>query len=150
MQAIVLDAHGDESVLKLGDVPAPALRPGSVRIATRAAGVNRGDLLQRQGLYPPPPGASEIMGLECAGEVVAVADDVSGWNPGDRAMALLPGGGYAAEAVVDAGSVMPIPDALSYTEAAALPEVMLTVYRNVWQLGDLPRGGAVLVHAALL
>lgn len=146
MEAIVLDEHGDESVLKLGDVPAPALRPGSIRIATRAAGVNRGDLLQRQGLYPAPAGASDVIGLECAGDVVAVADDVVGWSPGDRAMALLPGGGYASEAVVDAGSVMPIPDALSYTEAAALPEVMLTVYRNVWQLGELPRGGSVLVH----
>ncbi len=146
MQAIVVDAPGDESVLKLGDAPAPALRPGSIRIATRAAGVNRGDLLQRQGLYPPPPGASEIIGLECAGEVVEVADDVHGWKAGDRAMALLPGGGYAAEAVVDAGSAMPIPDGLSYAEGAALPEVMLTVYRNVWQLGDLAPGGSVLVH----
>jgi putative PIG3 family NAD(P)H quinone oxidoreductase len=146
VQAIVVDAPGDESVLKLGDVSAPALRLGSIRIATRAAGVNRGDLLQRQGLYPPPPGASEIIGLECAGEVVAVADDVAAWKPGDRVMALLPGGGYAAEAVVAAGSVMAIPDGLSYVEGAALPEVMLTVYRNVWQLGDLPVGGSVLVH----
>ena len=146
MQAIVVDAPGDESVLKLGDVAAPALRLGSIRIATRAAGVNRGDLLQRQGLYPPPPGASEIIGLECAGEVVAVADDVAAWKPGDRVMALLPGGGYAAEAVVAADSVMAIPDGLSYVEGAALPEVMLTVYRNVWQLGDLPVGGSVLVH----
>ncbi len=146
MRAIVVGAPGDENVLKLGEAPAPDLRPGSIRIATRAAGVNRGDLLQRQGLYPPPPGASEIIGLECAGEVVEVADDVSGWKPGDRAMALLPGGGYAAEAVVDAGSAMPIPDGLSYAEGAALPEVMLTVYRNVWQLGDLPPGGSVLVH----
>lgn len=146
MQAIVFEAPGDEGVLKLGEVPPPALRAGSIRIATRAAGVNRGDLLQRQGLYPPPPGASEILGLECAGEVVAVADDVPGWSPGDRAMALLSGGGYAAEAVVDAGSAMPIPEGLSYVEAAALPEVMLTVYRNVWQLGELPPGGAVLVH----
>lgn len=146
MQAIVVAEPGDESVLKLGDAPAPALRPGSIRIATRAAGVNRGDLLQRQGMYPPPPGASEIIGLECAGEVVEVAEGVPGWKPGDRAMALLPGGGYAAEAVVDAGSAMPIPDGLSYAEAAALPEVMLTVYRNVWQLGELPPGGSVLVH----
>ena len=146
MQAIVVDSPGDESVLKLGDVAAPVLRPGSIRIATRAAGVNRGDLLQRQGLYPPPPGASEIIGLECAGEVIEVADGVAGWKPGDRAMALLPGGGYAAEAVVDAGSAMPIPETLSYVEGAALPEVMLTVYRNVWQLGELPPGGSVLVH----
>ncbi|MFP6624693.1 MAG: NAD(P)H-quinone oxidoreductase [Myxococcota bacterium] len=146
MQAIVVDAPGDESVLKPGDVSAPALRLGSIRIATRAAGVNRGDLLQRQGLYPPPPGASEIIGLECAGEVVAVADDVAAWKPGDRVMALLSGGGYAAEAVVAADNVMAIPDGLSYVEGAALPEVMLTVYRNVWQLGDLPVGGSVLVH----
>lgn len=146
MKAIVVDAPGDENVLKLGDVPAPALRPGSIRIATRAAGVNRGDLLQRQGMYPPPPGASDVIGLECAGEVVEVAEDVVGWKLGDRAMALLPGGGYAAEAVVDSGSAMPIPDGLSYVEGAALPEVMLTVYRNVWQLGELPPGGSVLVH----
>jgi len=146
VRAIVVDAPGDESVLKLGDAPAPVLRSGSIRIATRAAGVNRGDLLQRQGRYPPPPGVSEIIGLECAGEVVEVADGVAGWKPGDRAMALLPGGGYAAEAVVAAGNAMPIPDALSYVEGAALPEVMLTVYRNVWQLGHLPAGGKVLVH----
>ena len=146
MRAIVVDAPGDESVLKLGDAPAPVLRSGSIRIATRAAGVNRGDLLQRQGRYPPPPGVSEIIGLECAGEVVEVADGVAGWKPGDRAMALLPGGGYAAEAVVAAGNAMPIPEGLSYVEGAALPEVMLTVYRNVWQLGHLPAGGKVLVH----
>lgn len=146
MQAIVVAEPGDESVLVLGDAPSAALRPGSVRIATRAAGVNRGDLLQRQGMYPPPPGASEIIGLECSGEVVEVADGVHDWKPGDRAMALLPGGGYAAEAVVDAGSVMRVPEGMSYTDAAALPEVMLTVYRNVWQLGELPPGGSVLVH----
>ncbi len=146
MQAIVFEAPGDESVLKLADVAAPPLRPGCIRIATRAAGVNRGDLLQRQGLYPPPPGASQIIGLECAGDVAEVADGVSAWKPGDRVMALLPGGGYASEVVVDAGSVMPIPDHLSYPEAAALPEVMLTVYRNVFQLGALPKPGSVLVH----
>jgi len=146
MRAIVVDAPGDESVLKLGEAPAPELRPGSVRIAVRAAGVNRADLMQRRGMYPPPPGAPDTIGLECSGELAEVAGDVSGWKPGDRVMALLPGGGYAEEAVVDAGSLMPIPEGLSFTEAAALPEVMLTVYRNVWQLGELPAGGAVLVH----
>lgn len=146
MQAVLFDAPGDESVLELGEIAAPPMRPGCLRIATRAAGVNRGDLLQRQGLYPPPPGASPIIGLECAGEVVEVAPDVRGWKPGDRAMALLPGGGYASEAVVHAGSAMPIPPQLSYAEAAALPEVTLTVYRNVFQLGRLPKGGSVLVH----
>jgi tumor protein p53-inducible protein 3 len=146
MKAVVFDAPGDESVLHLAQTPAPTLRPGCIRIATRAAGVNRGDLLQRQGMYPPPPGASDVIGLECAGDVVEVADDVSAWKPGDRVMALLPGGGYADEAVVHAGSAMRIPDALSYTDGAALPEVMLTVFRNVFQLGALPRGGSVLVH----
>lgn len=146
MKAIVVAEPGDESVLQLVDVPSPELRPGCVRIATKAAGVNRADVMQRQGSYPPPPGAPDTIGLECAGDVVEVADDVTGWKKGDRVMALLPGGGYAAEAVVHAGSVMPIPDGLSYVEAAALPEVMLTVYRNVWQLGELPAGGAVLVH----
>jgi putative PIG3 family NAD(P)H quinone oxidoreductase len=146
VQGIAFDEPGDESVLKLAELPAPSMRPGCIRIATRAAGVNRGDLLQRQGLYPPPPGASDVIGLECSGEVVEVANDVSAWKIGDRVMALIPGGGYAAEAVVHAGSVMRIPDALSFTEGAALPEVMLTVYRNVFQLGALPKGGAVLVH----
>ncbi len=146
MQAIVFDQPGDESVLKLGDAEAPPLRPGSVRIAVRAAGVNRADLLQRRGAYPPPPGASPLLGLECAGQVVECASDVAGWELGDRVMALLPGGGYASEVVVDAGSVMPVPEPLSEVEAAAIPEVMLTVYRNVFQLGKLAAGGSVLVH----
>ena len=146
MQAIVFDQPGDESVLKLGDAEPPLLRPGSIRIAVRAAGVNRADLLQRRGGYPPPPGASPLLGLECAGEVVERAADVSSWELGDRVMALLPGGGYASEVVVDAGSAMPVPEALSDAEAAAIPEVMLTVFRNVFQLGGLADGGSLLVH----
>jgi putative PIG3 family NAD(P)H quinone oxidoreductase len=102
--------------------------------------------MQRKGLYPPPPGASEILGLECAGEVIEVGAGVEGWRPGDRAMALLAGGGYAEEVVVDAGSALPVPAALSLEEAAAVPEVFLTVFLNVFQLGALPEGGAVLVH----
>jgi putative PIG3 family NAD(P)H quinone oxidoreductase len=97
-------------------------------------------------MYPPPPGASEILGLECAGEVAEVGEGVSGWSPGDRAMALLSGGGYAEEVVVHAGSAMPVPERLSLEQAAALPEVFLTVFLNVFQLGALPEGGAVLVH----
>ncbi len=146
MQAIVFDRPGDESVLKLAETPAPDLRPGCIRIAVRAAGVNRADLLQRRGGYPPPEGASPLLGLECAGEVVEVASDVASWEPGDRVMALLAGGGYASEVVVHAGSAMPVPERLSDVEAAALPEVMLTVYRNVFQLGALPEGGSVWVH----
>ena len=146
MKAVVLEGFGDESVLRIADLPAPALVPGSLRIRVGATAVNRADLMQRQGLYPAPPGASEILGLECAGEVVEVAGDVRGWRPGERAMALLPGGGYAEEVVVDAGSAMRIPGRLSLEEAAALPEVFLTVFLNVFQLGGLPVGGAALVH----
>jgi putative PIG3 family NAD(P)H quinone oxidoreductase len=146
MKAILVDEPGDETHLKLGECEAPELVPGALRIRVAAAGVNRADLLQRQGFYPPPPGASPILGLECAGEVVEVASDVVGWAPGDRAMALLAGGGYAQEVVVSAGAAMRVPEALSYEEAAALPEVLLTVFLNVFQLGGLCEGGAVLVH----
>jgi putative PIG3 family NAD(P)H quinone oxidoreductase len=146
MKAILIDAPGDESVLRLGDAPAPALEPGGLRLRVAASAVNRADLLQRQGLYPPPPGASEILGLECAGEVIEVAEGVEGWKPGDRAMALLAGGGYAEEVAVHAGSALPVPDSLSLEEAAAVPEVFLTVFLNVFQLAALPEGGSVLVH----
>ena len=84
MRAVLVDGAGDESVLRLGEAPAPELAPGSIRLRVRAAGVNRADLMQRQGLYPPPPGASELLGLECAGEVMEVSADVSDWKPGDR------------------------------------------------------------------
>ncbi len=146
MKAIVFDRPGDESVLRLGDAPEPPLAPGSVRIRVAATAVNRADLLQRQGLYPPPPGASEILGLECAGEVAELAADVSGFRVGERVMALLPGGGYAEQVVVDAGSLLRVPERLSLEEAAAVPEVFLTVFLNVFQIGALPPGGAALVH----
>jgi putative PIG3 family NAD(P)H quinone oxidoreductase len=146
MRAIVFDAPGDERVLQLGEAPAPALAPGSLRIRVAACGVNRADLLQRQGLYPPPPGASPILGLECAGRVSEVAPGVERWKVGDRAMALLAGGGYAEEVVVPAGCAMPVPEGLPLEEAAALPEVYLTVFLNVFQLGALPEGGSLLVH----
>ncbi len=146
MKAIVFEQPGDESVLRLGESPAPELEPGTIRIRVAAAGVNRADLLQRQGLYPPPTGASPLLGLECAGEVVEVAADVPEWKTGDRAMALLPGGGYAEQVVVPAGSAMRVPERLSLEEAAAVPEVFLTVFLNVFQLGALPLGGSALVH----
>ncbi|MBW2312756.1 MAG: NAD(P)H-quinone oxidoreductase [Deltaproteobacteria bacterium] len=146
MKAIVIEQPGDESVMQLGEAPEPTLGAGDLRIQVAAAAVNRADLLQRQGLYPPPPGASPILGLECAGEVVEVGADVSGWAVGDRAMALLAGGGYAEQVVVDAGSALQVPDALAIEDAAALPEVFLTVFLNVFQLGAFPEGGAALVH----
>ena len=146
MRAVLVDEPGDETHLRVGEAPAPELGPGDLRIRVAATAVNRADLLQRQGLYPPPPAASELLGLECAGEVAEVGSAVSGWSPGDRVMALLAGGGYAEEAVVDAGSCLPVPERLSLDEAAAVPEVFLTVFLNVFQLAAFPEGGALLVH----
>jgi putative PIG3 family NAD(P)H quinone oxidoreductase len=146
MRAIVFDQPGDEAVLRIGDVPRPEIGPDALRIRVRATAVNRADLLQRQGLYPPPPGASQVLGLECAGEVIEVGSRVQGWAVGDRAMALLAGGGYAEEVVVDAGSAMHVPDALSDSEAGALPEVFLTAFLNIFLLGHPPERGSVLVH----
>lgn len=146
MKAIVIEKTDDGPVLSIGEIAAPALEPGSLRLRVAATAVNRADLLQARGFYPPPPGASETLGLECAGEVVEVGDGVSGWTSGDRAMALLAGGGYAQEVVVDAGSVMRVPDGMEFDQAAALPEVYLTVFLNVFQLARFPAGGAALVH----
>ncbi len=146
MRAIVFDQPGAEEVLHLAEVEAPRLGPDDLRIRVRATAVNRADLLQRQGLYPPPPGASPILGLECAGEVAEVGANVRGWRTGERGMALLPGGGYAEEAVAHAGSAMHVPAALSDEEAGALPEVFLTAFLNIFMLGEPPSGGSVLVH----
>ncbi|MGH7288477.1 MAG: NAD(P)H-quinone oxidoreductase [Myxococcota bacterium] len=146
MKAVVFDKPGEESVLRVGEVEAPPLGPGDLRIRVAAAGVNRADLLQRRGMYPPPPGASKLLGLECAGEVIETGADVRGWKIGDCAMALLPGGGYAEQVVVDAGSALPVPALLSLEEAAGLPEVYLTVFLNVFELGALPEKGRLLVH----
>lgn len=146
MRAIVLDNFGDEDVLHIGDAPSPACGPHDLRIRVRATAVNRADLLQRRGHYPPPPGASELLGLECAGEVIEAGPQVTGWKKGDRAMALLPGGGYAEEAVVDAGSAMHVPDALTDEEAGGFPEVFLTAHSNVFVLGGATKGSAVLIH----
>lgn len=146
MRAIVFDQPGDEGVLHIGEVAAPALGPDDLRIRVHATAVNRADLLQRQGMYPPPPGASPLLGLECAGEVIEIGANVRDWRRGERAMALLPGGGYAEEAVVHAGSAMRVPAALSDDEAGAVPEVYLTAFLNIFMLGEPPTGGSVLIH----
>jgi putative PIG3 family NAD(P)H quinone oxidoreductase len=146
MKAVLIREPGDESVLALGEAPAPRPGPGEITISVHASALNRADLMQRQGLYPPPPGASEILGLECAGVVDEIGTGAVGWSPGDRVMALLGGGGYAETAVVDAGSVMPIPEALSFDEAAAIPEVFLTAYLNLFELGGLREAATALVH----
>lgn len=146
MRAIVFDRPGDANVLRLGEVERPALGEQDLRIRVRATAVNRADILQRRGLYPPPPGASPILGLECAGEVIEVGPAVRGWTAGERAMALLAGGGYAEEAVVAAGSAMKVPAALSDEEAGGLPEVFLTAFLNIFLLPQPPPGANVLVH----
>ena len=122
------------------------LGPDDIRIAVRTAGVNRADLLQREGRYPPPPGASEVLGLECAGIVEEAGANVRAWKAGDRVMALLAGGGYAEEVVVHFGSVMRVPDALSDKEAGAFPEVFLTAFLNIFMLARAREGETVLIH----
>jgi len=146
MKAVIVEKPGDESALKIGEVAEPSIKPDEILIRVRAAGVNRADILQRQGFYPPPPGASEIIGMECAGEVAAVGSSVTGWKVGDRAMALLPGGGYAERAAAHYGSAMKIPATLSFEEAAGVPEVFLTVYLNFFMLAEIKRGQTALIH----
>lgn len=146
MKSIIFDSPGDESVLKLGDIEPPRLGPCDIRLRVMAAGVNRADLLQRQGLYPPPPGASSVLGLECAGTVIEIGSEVDLWEMGDRAMALVSGGGYAQEIVVDAECAMPIPYSFSWEEGAAFPEVYLTVFLNVFQLAGFMSTEICLVH----
>jgi len=146
MKAVVFDEPGDEEVLRVAEVPAPQLGEAEVRIVVSAAGVNRADLLQRRGLYPPPPGASEIIGLECAGTIAEIGTGVDGLAHGDRVMALLAGGGYATEAVAPAVCTMRTPDVLTDIEAAAVPEVFITAFLNLFLIGQLESGSTALVH----
>lgn len=129
------------------DAPEPGLGVGEVRIDNRATAVNRADLAQRAGGYPPPPGASPILGLECAGVVTDVGEGVTRVRPGDEVCALLAGGGHAEVVVAPAGQVLPKPDALSFAEAAALPEVFATAWINLFQEAAAARGDRVLLHA---
>jgi putative PIG3 family NAD(P)H quinone oxidoreductase len=146
MRVVIFEQPGNESVLKIGDVESPRLTPGEVRIRVAAAGVNRADILQRRGLYPPPPGASEILGLECAGEVIEVGREIGEFSPGDRVMALLAGGGYAEEVVAPAACTMHVPERLPLNDAAGVPEVFITAFFNLFELGSLSRGETALVH----
>jgi putative PIG3 family NAD(P)H quinone oxidoreductase len=139
-------AHTLTAPLALEEAPTPTPGPGEILIRVEAAGVNRPDLLQRSGLYPPPPGAPETLGLEVAGAVAALGAGVERWREGDRVTALLGGGGYAEYAVAHAGSALPIPAGLSAVEACALPETVFTVWANVFESGALQPGEALLVH----
>jgi putative PIG3 family NAD(P)H quinone oxidoreductase len=145
MQAIEVVGSGREATLALGRAPDPKPGAGELLIEVHATAVNRADVMQRRGLYPPPPGASPVLGLECAG-VVAECGRESGFAPGDRVMALLAGGGYAELARADAGSVMRIPEHLDFAQAAAIPETFLTCHLNLFQIAGAPAGGWALVH----
>ncbi len=146
MQAIEVIGSGREAVLSLGKAADPVPADEEVLIEVYASAVNRADLMQRRGHYPPPPGASPILGLECAGVVAACGRAVTGFAPGDRVMALLSGGGYAELACAHAGSVMRVPDSMDLALAAALPETFLTCYLNLFQIARAPAGGWALVH----
>lgn len=139
---------GPADALRLAERPLPAPAMGEIRVRVRAAGVNRPDIVQREGRYPPPPGASDILGLEIAGEVDALGDGVTRWAVGDRVCALLGGGGYADYAVVDARHALSVPDGLDFVQAAALPETAFTVFANVFEGGGLKAGETLLIHGA--
>lgn len=147
MYAITLNGFGDPEVMEwsqVDDLPSPG--PGEVAIDVVAAGVNRADVMQRMGLYPPPPGTSEIPGLEVSGVIAEVGAGVKDWTPGDAVCALMAGGGYAARVNVAATQVLPVPQGISVTAAAALPEAAATVWSNVMMTGGLKRGQTLLIH----
>jgi NADPH:quinone reductase-like Zn-dependent oxidoreductase len=146
MRAVVAAEPGGPEVLSLSTVPDPVPAAGEVLVRVAAAGLNRADLLQREGHYPPPPGASDILGMEVSGTVTALGPDVAGWQVGDEVCALLAGGGYAELVAVPAGQVMPVPTGVSLAEAAALPEVACTVWSNVFMVGALQPTESFLVH----
>jgi len=144
--AVTVAEPGGVDVLGWGEAPEPEAGPGEVLIDVAASAVNRADLLQRQGFYPPPPGASEVLGLECSGRVAALGPGVDGWQVGDEVCALLAGGGYAERVAVPAGQLMRVPAGVDLITAAALPEAACTVWSNLVLAGGLQPGGSGLIH----
>ncbi len=146
MRAIRISEPGGPDVLEWTEVPDPEPGPGEVLVEVAASAVNRADLLQRQGFYPPPPGASGFPGLECSGTIVELGEDVDGWQVGDEVCALLAGGGYAEQVAVPAGQLLPVPGEVELLAAAGLPEVACTVWSNVVMHARLAEGETLLVH----
>ncbi len=146
MHAITQEQPGGPETLRWTEVPDPVPGSGEVLVDVVAAGVNRADIMQRQGRYPPPPGASEIIGLECAGHVAALGEGVTGWQVGDAVCALLAGGGYAERVAVPAPQLLPVPDGVDLVTAAGIPEVACTVWSNVVMTGRLAAGETFLVQ----
>lgn len=147
MKAIVINTESPQRELRWHEVPDPIVARGQVLVDVYATAVNRADLLQRAGQYPPPPGESDILGLEMAGVVAVVGDGVANWQVGDRVCALLGGGGYAERVAVDARQLLPIPIGWSFDRAAAVPEVFLTAWVNLFREAQLQAGETVLIHA---
>src|SRR4051794_7138777 len=148
MRAVIVTEPGGPEVLEWAEVPDPVCGPEEVIVGVAATAVNRADLLQRQGFYPPPPGASDILGLECSGVISEVGEDVTGWSVGDEVCALLTGGGYAERVAVPAGQLLPRPAGVELATAAALPEVTCTVWSNVFLLAGSPGATASSCTAA--
>ncbi len=146
MRFIDLPSHGGPDAMRLSHAPLPRPAKGEILVKVEAAGVNRPDVAQRQGIYPPPKGASPILGLEIAGEVVALGEGVDEFRPGDRVCALANGGGYAEYCVVPAGQALPFPKGYDAVKAAALPETFFTVWANLFQMAGLTEGETVLIH----
>lgn len=146
MRAVLLREFGSVDELFLGDIPAPEPAADEVLIEVVAAGLNRADIMQRRGFYPPPPGASDILGLEVSGRVVGVGSHVTRWSVGDEVCAILDGGGYAEQVVVPQAHVLAVPDGVGLIEAAGLPEVCCTVWSNLVMTAGLHRGQVLLVH----
>ncbi|MCZ6843498.1 MAG: NAD(P)H-quinone oxidoreductase [SAR324 cluster bacterium] len=147
MKAVIQSGNGGPQVLQLGEAANPEPGPGQLLVKVRATALNRADTMQRKGMYPPPKGESEILGLELAGEVEAWGDGVEGFSKGQGVFGLVGGGGYAQYALIDKDMAMPIPDGWSFAEAAAVPEVYFTANETVFVLGNLQPGEAVLIHA---
>ena len=146
MRAITIPTPGDADALVLDEVPTPNVAADEVLVEVAAAGVNRADLMQRQGFYPPPPGSSAYPGLEVSGTISALGSDVTGWSVGDQVCALLSGGGYAEQVPVPAAQLLPVPDGVSLVDSAALPEVVSTVWSNVFMTANLQPGQTLLIH----
>jgi NADPH2:quinone reductase len=146
MKAVRIEAPGPAYRLVLADESPPKPGPGQVLIKVAAAGLNNADLLQARGKYPPPPGASTILGMEVSGTITQLGENVSGWKTGDKVCALLSGGGYAEETVADAGCLLPVPDNVDLVEAAGLPEAVFTAWTNIMDSGRLQPGESLLIH----
>ena len=146
MRAVIAPEPGGPEALTVTDLPDPEAGPGEVVIDVVASAVNRADTLQRQGFYPPPPGASDVLGLECSGRISAVGEGVEGWHVGDEVCALLASGGYAEKVAVPAGQVMPVPPGVDLKAAGAIPEVACTVWSNVFMVAGLQPDETLLVH----